>query len=87
MHIQIVILCVGYVISCARASVQMKVSSTWGRNGQLKTSAFCTFNITEKQRKGAWEMTIHTNIPTKDIKVRFNKKNLVEIYEEGYSVS
>ncbi|XP_063435761.1 uncharacterized protein LOC134716686 [Mytilus trossulus] len=69
MHIQIIILCMGYIISCAHASVPMKLSSTWGRYGELKTSAFCTFDITEKQRKGAWEMTINTNIPTKDIKI------------------
>ncbi|CAC5426363.1 unnamed protein product [Mytilus coruscus] len=69
MHIQIIILCIGYFITYACASVPMKVSSTWGKNGTSKSSAFCTFNVTEKQRKGAWKMTINTNIPTKYIKV------------------
>lgn len=57
------------LLAWTNASVPIEGINTNDNNGLVKAYAYCKFTIKEKQIKGAWTMTINTNLPTKRIKV------------------
>jgi hypothetical protein len=57
------------LLAWTNASVPIEGITANERNGLVKASAYCKFTIKERKIKGAWTMTVNTNLPTKRIKV------------------
>ncbi|XP_052061794.1 endoglucanase E-4-like [Mytilus californianus] len=69
MHSSLILISFTTLWTLTYATVPMIKAQTWTKDDLTRQHAHCTFNLTEKMTKGAWKMSINTNIPTEKIKL------------------